>query len=648
MRDGVTPPNGHSSPGPKPSVGRLDEFVEKLEAIVFEIDVARMAPTYVNPFTSRILGYPVERWIDRPLSWMENTHPDDREQVRDNLERAIRTGEVQRANSRLLTAKGEVVCVAGTLTPIRGEDGRVRAIHGVLIDITEQRKAQEHCEFMKSVLESAASPIMIADREGVISWVNDGFTRLTGYTREEMIGKTPRILKSGTHGPDFYRGLWKALLAGNVWHGEIVNRRKDGTLYTEEQTVTPVRGADGQVSHFVAIKQDVTEKKRLEAQFRQSQKMEAVGQLAGGVAHDFNNLLLVMNGYCEMALGKLPEDHPQRGDLLQVLKAGARAKDLTRQLLAFSRRQVLDPKVIDLNEVVCGMEKMLVRLLPEHTRVVSDLSSDLGRVLADRGQVEQVVMNLVVNARDAMPDGGKVALVTRNVEIDAAYAEAHPGTPPGRYVLLSIADTGCGMSQEVLSHLFEPFFTTKRAGKGTGLGLSTVYGIVRQSGGSIDVFSDPDRGTRFDVFLPRAEAPDEPIAAEEVAASLLGRGSVLLVEDEPEVRSVVRRFLEVYGYDVTEAKDGQEGLEIAERSPRKFDLLLSDIVMPRLGGKALATRLAWARPDLRVILMTGYTDDAGLRQGDLPEGWSLLQKPFTSRALAERLRDALRPRAPFA
>jgi len=634
--------------GTKPPGSRLDKFVENLEAIVFEIDVARMAPTYINPFTSRILGYPIERWVNQPLSWMEDIHPDDRERVRGEIESAVRTGEVQRANGRLMTARGEVISTTGTLTPVVGEDGRVQAIRGVLIDITEQRRALEHCEFMKSVLESAASPILIADREGVISWVNDGFTKLTGYTREEMIGKNPRLLKSGNHGAEFYRGLWERLLAGGVWHGEIVNRRKDGSLYTEEQTITPVRGADGRVSHFVAIKQDVTDRKRLEAQLHQSQKMEAIGQLAGGVAHDFNNLLLVMNGYCEMVLGKLPEDHPQRGDLLQVLKAGARAKDLTRQLLAFSRRQVLDPRVLDLNEAVLGMEKMLVRLRPEHTRVVSNLAPDLGRILADRGQVEQVVMNLVVNARDAMPDGGQVTLETRNAEIDAAYAREHPGATAGRYVLLTVADNGSGMPPEVLLHIFEPFFTTKRAGKGTGLGLSTVYGIVRQSGGTIEVSSEVGRGTRFHVFLPRAETPDLPIALEEVSASFLGRGSVLLVEDEPEVRSVVRRFLEVYGYDVTEAVDGQEGLEIAERFPRRFDLLLSDIVMPRLGGKALATRLGAAHPDLRVVLMTGYTDDAGLRQGDLPDGWLLLQKPFTSRVLAERLHDALRPRVPYA
>lgn len=514
-------------------------------------------------------------------------------------------------------------------------------------------KLQDENRFLKSVIESAASPILVADREGVILLVNDAFLRLTGFTLEEVIGKTPRIQKSGRHDQAFYRQMWETLLSGQVWRGELVNRRKDGTLYTEEQCTTPIRDREGRISHFVAIKQDVTARKALEAQLRQSQRMEAIGQLAGGVAHDFNNLLLVINGYCELVLGKLPADHPQRGDVQQVHRAGLRARDLTRQLLAFSRQQVLDPKVIDLNDTVRRMEKMLERLLPDHIRIVSDLAPDLGRVFADPGQVEQVVMNLVVmnlvvNARDAMPRGGRIQIETRNVEVDAEYVRGHPGASVGRHVLLSVADTGEGIPAEILPRIFEPFFTTKPSGKGTGLGLSTVHGIVHQSGGTIDVVSEVGLGTRFLVYLPRADAPSEGVRETTIEASLLGRGRILLAEDEPDARQVVRCFLEAHGYEVVQAADGQEAWDIASSSPTPFDALVTDVVMPRLDGKELATRLASRQPGLRVILMTGYTDDEGLRQGDIPEGWFLLQKPFDARTLAERLRDQLRPRFPYA
>ncbi len=621
-------------------------FLEHLDAIVFEIDVAQMTPTYVNGYASRLLGYPLETWTSQSFSWMEQVHSEDRAHVRDELQRTVLTAVVQKAHCRLVTARGEVVWVAGSLNPMLAPDGRVRAIRGVMIDITEQRKAQSQCQFLGEVLASIATPILLANPDGVITWTNEAFTKLTGYGAEEVLGKTPRILKSGRHAPEVYTELWRILRSGQVWRGEMVNRRKDGTLYTEEQTITPIRGDTGEITHFISIRQDISDRLQLEAQLRQAQKMEAIGQLAGGIAHDFNNLLLVINGYTELVLSRLEADHPQRADLLQVMKAGERAKGLTQQLLAFGRRQVLDPKVLDLNDVVHGMGKMLARIVPEHIRIAEDLSGDLGRVLADRGQVEQVIMNLVVNARDAMPDGGRLGLETRNAEIDAEYARMRPGVQPGRYVLLAVTDTGCGMTPEVLSRIFEPFYTTKPAGKGTGLGLSMVYGIVRQSGGHVDVASEPGRGARFLVFLPRAEAvPDGPEATQDVQASLLGYESVLLVEDGAEVRSVVRRFLEVYGYRVTEAADGVEALELASAGASRFDILLTDIVMPRLGGKALAERLLETAPHLRVVLMTGYTQDAGLRNGEVPEGWSVLQKPFSPRTLAERLRASLAGRA---
>ena len=397
-------------------------------------------------------------------------------------------------------------------------------------------------------------------------------------------------------------------------------------------------GEGGLILHFI----DVTEQKNLEVQFAQSQKMQAVGQLAGGVAHDFNNLLTAITGYSELTLRRLPAEDPLRQNIEEINKAGDRAAALTRQLLAFSRKQVLQPKVLDLNAIVSELEKMLRRLIGENVELRTALGAGLGSVRADPGQVEQIIMNLAINARDAMPQGGKLTVETKNVHLDEDYAKNHVAVTPGPYVMLAVSDTGAGMSEQTQKQIFEPFFTTKEAGKGTGLGLSTVYGIVKQSGGSIWVYSEVGRGTTFKIYLPRVdEGAEEYKRGAGTEETLQGAETILLAEDEEMVRKLARQVLEMYGYRVLEAANGGAALLICERHNEPIHLLITDVIMPEMSGRELADRLAQLRPAMKVLYMSGYTDDAIVHQGVLDEEANFIQKPFPTDALARKVREVL-------
>ena len=393
---------------------------------------------------------------------------------------------------------------------------------------------------------------------------------------------------------------------------------------------------------IVIILNDVSERKRMEAQFLQAQKMEAIGQLAGGIAHDFNNLLTIIKGYSQLSLMELKEGGPLRENIEEINKASDRASDLTQQLLAFSRRQILEMKVLDLNALLPGVEMMLRRVIGEDIELVTRLAEDLERVKSDRGQIEQVIMNLAVNARDAMPDGGKLTIETANAELDEAYARAHVAVTPGRYVMLSVSDTGVGMTPEVRGKVFEPFFTTKEKVKGTGLGLSTVYGIVKQSGGNIWVYSEPGKGTTFKIYLPRADEPLEEVV-ERVAGGELHRGdeTILVVEDNDEVREVAVRILSGQGYRVLEASQGLDAFLICTEHDGPIHLLLTDVVMPKMSGRELAETLMSIRPRIKVLYMSGYTDNAIVHHGVLETGMDFIQKPFAVDTLARKVREVL-------
>ena len=467
--------------------------------------------------------------------------------------------------------------------------------------------------------------------------VNAAAVRDYGYSRDEFLAMTIKDIRLPEDVPallEAERGAATAPKFG-IWR----LRKKSGEIIQVE--ITKHTFTLGNRACRLVVGRDVTERLRLEEQLRQSQKMEAVGRLAGGVAHDFNNVLSVILSCGEMLLADMKPGEPMREEVEEIRKAGKRAADLTRQLLMFGRQQVLEPKVLDLNEVLASMDKMLQRILGADVDLVSLPTQNLGRVRADPSSVEQVIMNLVVNARDAMPTGGHLTMETGNVVLDAAYAKSHLGVKPGPHVMLAVTDTGTGIDNVILSRMFEPFFTTKEKGKGTGLGLSTVFGIVQQSGGSVWVYSEVGKGTTFKVYLPRVEANVEAVRATEAPTTLRGSETILLVEDDDQVRAVARGILRKNGYHVIEGRNAGEALLHSEGYPGTIHLLLSDVVMPQMSGPELAKRLAKARPDIRVLCMSGYTDDSIVRHGVLEAHIAFLQKPITPDMLATKVREVL-------
>jgi two-component system cell cycle sensor histidine kinase/response regulator CckA len=491
----------------------------------------------------------------------------------------------------------------------------------------------------RMLFESNPEAMWVYDSETLdILAVNDAATRRYGWTRDEFLTMTIRDLRP----PGEQKRLEEILAAGLVGprvHTELRHAKKDGSIIDVEVATNDTTFA-GRSARLVLLS-DVTHRKQLESHFRQSQKMEAVGQLAGGIAHDFNNLLTAITGYADLLIAEFTERDPRRHDLEEIGAAARRAASLTQQLLAFSRKQMLQPRVLHLNDIVSNAENLLKRLIGENISLKTALAGDLGTVKADPAQVEQVIVNLAVNARDAMPDGGQLLIETANSELGSTYTAEHSVVNPGGYVQLTVTDTGLGMDEATKARLFEPFFTTKGPGKGTGLGLSTVYGIVKQSGGFIWVYSEPGKGTAFKIYFPRVEeVVEEVVAAAPVPDRARGAETVLLVEDEPALRAVARRALERRGYTVLEADDGQAAISIAAKRT-ELDLVVTDVVMPGMNGAVLATRFAETHPGVPFLFMSGYTDEAIVRHGVLNPGVAFLQKPFSPDALVRKVREVL-------
>jgi len=525
--------------------------------------------------------------------------------------------------------------------PRRDAQGTIIGLVGVARDITDLKQADETIRRLSTAVDQSPAAVIITDPTGRIVYVNRKFTEISGYSSEEVAGQNPRLLKSGKTSVDQYRQLWSTIQSGATWRGEYQNRRKNGDLYWASTTIAPVKDESGTITNFVAIQEDVTDTRSLEAQLRQAQKMEAVGRLAGGVAHDFNNLLTVITSYSQLLLEDMAAADPRRADLQEIQRAAIGAAGLTRQLLAFSRQQVLEPRVLNLNDVLSAAGKMLQRLIGEDVALQLTLAPDLGNVKADPGQIEQVIMNLAVNARDAMPDGGKMTIETSNIDLDVSYAAQHAVVAPGSYILVAVTDTGSGMDEPTKARLFEPFFTTKEIGRGTGLGLATVYGIVKQSNGYIWVYSELGHGTSFKVYLPRVS--EAAAAAAETRPLLLNGGTetILLAEDASGVRAVAQEILTRLGYTVLVATDGHAALELARARTEPIHLLVTDVIMPEMSGRQLADRLKEQRPELKVLFVSGYTDDAIVRHGMLEPGIAFLQKPFTPQTLARKVREVL-------
>ena len=472
------------------------------------------------------------------------------------------------------------------------------------------------------------------------SFVNPRISAITGYLPEELYSD-PELIARIVHRDD--RPAWEALLCGEGPEVGIASLRwlhKSGATVWIEQHYVMVRD-QGQLTAIEFVARDITARRQLEEQFLQAQKMEAVGRLAGGVAHDFNNLLTVINGYSAMALETLAESESLHADLEEIYKAGERAASLTRQLLAFSRRQPLAPRILDLNAIVSDMDRMLRRVLGEDIRLTTTLETPLSSILGDAGQLEQVVLNLAVNARDAMPEGGQLLIETGTALLDEDYARNHTAVQPGTYVMLAVTDNGCGMTPETQAHIFEPFFTTKEPGHGTGLGLSMVFGIVQQSAGTIWVYSELEKGTTFKVYFPVAAG--RPAHSEQGAGnrSTTGSETILVVEDEDGVRNLIRASLQRAGYTVLEARSGSEALALYGHQGDAIDLILTDVVMPHMSGRELAERFAAMRPNLRLLFMSGYTAKAIVQHGVLDPNTPFLAKPFTPSALTAKVRETL-------
>jgi two-component system cell cycle sensor histidine kinase/response regulator CckA len=597
-----------------------------------------------NEAAAKFYSWPQEELHRMKISDIDTLSP---LQVKAEMEKA-RAQERVYFEFKHRRADGSVRDVAVFSSKIESEGKDL--LHSIIHDITERKRAEAEVQRLTMAIEQTGEVILVTDPEGTIQYVNPAFEAVTGYTRREAIGQTPRLLKSGKQDEAFYRDLWETIAGGRIWQGRMVNQRKDGGLYTEETTISPVKDGSGRIINFVAVKRDITEhlrnsqaQARLQEQLQQAQKMESIGRLAGGVAHDFNNMLSIIIGYGDLVYQKLHPGDPLREKVEEILKAGRRSADLTRQLLAFSRKQSLQPKVLDLNEVIRNIEKMLRRLIGEDLGLETVLSGDLPRVKVDPGQIEQVIMNLAVNARDAMPRGGKLLIETNEVELDDAYAQNHPSVAPGKYVMLALSDTGCGMEKEVLAHIFDPFFTTKEKGKGTGLGLATVYGIVKQSGGNIWAYSEPGQGSTFKIYLPVTGDQAEALAGEAAQKEpAVGGEHILVVEDEAALRGLFEAILSRLGYKVTLAANGGEALLLVEEKGLKPDLVITDVVMPGMSGSVLSGRLRRKQPDLKVLFMSGYTDNAIVHHGVLDPGTPFIQKPFTPRNLAEKVRAVLR------
>ena len=516
-----------------------------------------------------------------------------------------------------------------------------------LMTVKRLENSRKEISRLATVIEQAVQIVIITDLKGNIEYVNPAFEKITGYSATEAIGRNPRILKSGEQDGGFYKNLWDTITSGKTWQGIFANKKKDGTIFYDRAVIFPIKNKQNEIVNFAAVKQDVTKERELEQQLQQAHKMESIGTLAGGVAHDFNNILTIINGYSEIALLNMDESNPLYSKMTAIQEAGHRAENLTRQLLAFSRKQIYKTEVVEINDVIQDMEKMLRRLISEDIRIKMILPKNLPKIKADKSQLEQVFMNLLLNARDAVNAKSKenykkeIIIETGFSELDEDYAAQHPGISAGSYICFSVSDNGIGMDETIRRQVFEPFFTTKEKYKGTGLGMSTVYGIVKQNSGCIFVYSELNEGTRVKIYWPVTKEKKVSDQTEESAAEMSGKETILLVEDDLAVCEFASAALSSFGYTVIKAKNGQAALEKIESENLKFDLIITDIIMPELNGKEFVEKAREIYPSLKVVFVSGYTYNHIVNNGLLEEGVNFVQKPYSLKALATVVRKAL-------
>jgi len=621
---------------------RLRLAVESSGEVIFMTDPAGTI-TYVNPEFVRVYGYAPDDVVGRTTPRIlkgERTPPEEYQ----TFWRELRNNRVVKREFVNRTKTGDLVQMESTANPIFTDGGLIGYL-AVQRDITARKATEaalrESESRYRTLAEAAQDAIFIVSRDGTIEYANAASAERFGLTREDRVGKSLHEVFPQQTADQMWRDLSIVLASGTREYFETRFETPAGELWLGTWVV-PLASPECQSPAVMCVAREITERKRLEREFMQAQKMEAVGRLAGGIAHDFNNLLTAILGYCELLTDRVRDDLSLMSDIEEIQKAGERASRLTRQLLAFSRKQPLASQVLDLNDVVADLEKMLSRVIGEDIRFEIDPGKSLGPVKADPGQMEQLLMNLVINARDAMPKGGRIRLSTGNAVIDREFARRHEGAVQGQYVRIVVDDTGCGMTPDVLAHVFEPFFTTKPAGKGTGLGLATVYGIVKQSGGYVTIDSTPGVGTSVTIYLPRIEAKRIARTQEKPADQTVhGSETILVAEDQPAVRVLIRRILEPLGYTVLMPADVAEAIAIGESHEGAIDLLLSDVIMPDMSGPDLAQRIIRSRPAMKVLYISGFTTHPAVGAGSTSPNTSFLPKPFSPHALASKVRECL-------
>lgn len=612
-------------------------LVNEIDDGLFVVD-AQGVITFANRALARIHGAEdPQHLVGRRL--FEFIVPADLSRVRERFRCDLATGDpVGIIETQIVRPNGETAFIELKPVPIR-EDGGVVGFRGVLRDVTGRKRAEGRIRLQAAALEAAANGIIITDRNGAIRWVNPAFTRLTGYTSNEAIGRNPHILKSGEHDRAFYHNLWATILSGQVWQGEMVNRRKDGSLYTEEQTITPVLDERGDITHFISIKQDSAERNRLEERLRQAQKLEAIGLLAGGIAHDFNNHLNGIIGFAELALGEIPSDGKAHRHLSRVPEIGRRAAELVGQMLSFARKAPLQRKPLDLDPLLQETASILKRTLPETITIKPESNYEPMTINADGAQVQQILLNLATNARDAMPYGGTLTIRLTAVTLIEASLGSHPERRAGAFACLTVADTGTGIPAAIRDRLFEPFFTTKEPGRGTGLGLASVYGIVHQHDGWIEVETAEGQGSAFHILLPLIALPVN-VAIPTEKALPRGAETLLLVEDNPMILELGELVLSDLGYTVLTAVDGVEAVEVFRTRPG-IALVLTDAIMPQMGAMDLIPALRAFNPAIKVLVATGYAPDEIQHSLEDVGVTGYVRKPFAQADLATAVRAAI-------
>lgn len=552
------------------------------------------------------------------------------------IETLKRKGKIDDFEVNLLTKSGAVknVIITGVL---EGD-----SISGMILDITERKQAVEERIRLATAVDQAAESVIISDKRGNIQYVNPAFERLSGFTKNDIVGRNFRVLKSDAHDEDFYREMYRTISSGEGWAGQISNRMKDGSLRQFETTISPIRDDSGAIVNFVSVNRDVTQEEALEAQLLQAQKMEAVGTLAGGIAHDFNNLLQVIQGYSEVLLHGVNDDSSHQEALQKIHRSAKRGAELTEQLLTFSRKVQSERRPLDLNQEVEQVKNLLERTIPKMIEIELHLDETPAIVSADPVQVEQALMNLAVNAMDAMPEGGKITIETTRAILDEVFCKTHLGARPGEYVLLTISDTGHGMNKEILEHVFEPFYTTKEVGKGTGLGLAMVYGIVKTHEGYILCYSEVDSGTTFKIYLPAlvqsghwseaGEGEDRPKGGDE---------TIMLVDDEEYIRELGVELLSDVGYEVLTATDGEGALELYRKEQKRIDLVILDLVIPGMGGKKCYEEILKIDPQAKILIVSGYSVNGPGQEAMKAGARGFVGKPFDVYNILTTIRNIL-------